>query len=204
MKYKITPIIVYLLVAFSASAQTKVVGECSIQFDIDQLQNQDWQKLGQKNVQVKGNQCKTTLITPKLVQSLVFSSQEDSAYILKEIGDSKFLQRVPFPPKSLPTLVNMKKMTSDSVINIAGYTCNGLQLTFSDESVYDIFYTPLIVPTISYFEMAFKDIPGLVLSYSITTKKGVSIRYKATQVDLSPITLNQFEINKNEYQILEK
>jgi hypothetical protein len=204
MKYKITPIIVYLLVAFSASAQTKVVGECSIQFDIDQLQNQDWQKLGQKIIQVKGNQCKTTLITPKLVQSLVFSSQEDSAYILKEIGDSKFLQRVPFPPKSLPSLVNMKKMTSDSVINIAGYTCNGLQLTFSDESVYDIFYTPLIVPTISYFEMAFKDIPGLVLSYSIITKKGVTIRYKATQVDLSPITLNQFEINRNDYQILEK
>ena len=204
MKYKITPIIVYLLVAFSASAQTKVVGECSIQFDIEQLQNQDWQKLGQKMIQVKGNQCKTTLITPKLVQSIVFSSQEDSAYLLKEIGDNKFLQRIPFPPKSLPTLVNMKKLISDSVINIAGYTCNELQLTFSDESVYDIVYTPMIIPTIPYFEMAFKDIPGLVLSYSITTKKGVSIRYKATQVDLSPITLNQFEINKNEYQILDK
>jgi hypothetical protein len=204
MKYKITPIIVYLLVAFSASAQTKVVGECSIQFDIEQLQNQDWQKLGQKIIQVKGNQCKTTLITPKLVQSIVFSSQEDSAYLLKEIGDNKFLQRIPFPPKSLPTLVNMKKRISDSVINIAGYTCNELQLTFSDESVYDIVYTPMIIPTIPYFEMAFKDIPGLVLSYSITTKKGVSIRYKATQVDLSPITLNQFEINKNEYQILDK
>ena len=192
------------MVAFSASAQTKVVGECSIQFDIEQLQNQVWQKLGQKMIQVKGNQCKTTLITPKLVQSIVFSSQEDSAYLLKEIGDNKFLQRIPFPPKSLPTLVNMKKLISDSVINIAGYTCNELQLTFSDESVYDIVYTPMIIPTIPYFEMAFKDIPGLVLSYSITTKKGVPIRYKATQVDLSPITLNQFEINKNEYQILDK
>jgi hypothetical protein len=98
----------------------------------------------------------------------------------------------------------MKKLISDSVINIAGYPCNQLQLTFSDESEYDILYTPMIVPTIPYFEMAFKDIPGLVLSYSITTKKGVSIRYKATQVDLSPITLNQFEINKNDYQILDK
>jgi hypothetical protein len=52
--------------------------------------------------------------------------------------------------------------------------------------------------------MAFKDIPGLVLSYSITTSKGASIRYTATQVDLSPITLNQFEFNRNDYQIIEK
>jgi len=62
-------------------------------------------------------------------------------------------------------------LISDSVINIVGYPCNQLQLTFSDESEYDILYTPMIVPTIPYFEMAFKDIPGLVLSYSITTKK---------------------------------
>ena len=51
--------------------------------------------------------------------------------------------------------------------------------------------------------MAFKDIPGLVLFYSITTKKGVPVRYQATNVDLSPITLNQFEFNKNEYQIID-
>jgi hypothetical protein len=51
--------------------------------------------------------------------------------------------------------------------------------------------------------MAFKDIPGLVLSYSITTKKGVSVRYNASNVDLSPITMNQFEFNKNEYQIID-
>jgi hypothetical protein len=69
--------------------------------------------------------------------------------------------------------------------------------------VYDVLYTTAITPTIPYFEMAFKDIPGLVLSYSITTKKGVSVRYNASNVDLSPITLNQFEFNKNEYQIID-
>jgi predicted transcriptional regulator len=94
MKYKITPIIVYLLVAFASNAQTKVVGECSVHFVIEQLQNQSWQTLGQKIVQVKGNQCKTTLVTPKLQQSIIFSSQEDSAIVLKEIGESKFFQKI--------------------------------------------------------------------------------------------------------------
>jgi len=191
------------LVAFSANAQTKVVGECSIQFVIEQFQNQTWQTLGLKTVQVKGNQCKTTLNTPKLQQSVIFSSQEDSAVILKEVGENKFFQKINFPQKNLPVLVTMKKMNTDSVIQIAGYTCNAIQLVFSDETVYDVLYTNAIIPTIPYFEMAFKDIPGLVLSYSITTKKGVSVRYKATMVDLSPITLNQFEFNINDYQIIE-
>ncbi len=191
------------MVAFSANAQTKVVGECSIQFVIEQFQNQTWQTLGLKTVQVKGNQCKTTLNTLKLQQSVIFSSQEDSAVILKEVGENKFFQKINFPQKNLPVLVTMKKMNTDSVIQIAGYTCNAIQLVFSDETVYDVLYTNAIIPTIPYFEMAFKDIPGLVLSYSITTKKGVSVRYKATMVDLSPITLNQFEFNINDYQIIE-
>ncbi|MEY4332470.1 MAG: hypothetical protein RLZZ196_1208 [Bacteroidota bacterium] len=203
MKYKITPIIVYLLLALSTNAQTKVVGECSVQFDIEQFQNQSWQPLGQKTVQVKGNQCKTTLVTPKLQQSVIFSSQEDSAVVLKEIGESKFFQKIAFPQKNLPELVTMKKMNTDSVIHIAGYPCNAVQLVFSDETIYDVLYTNAIIPTIPNFEMAFKDIPGLVLSYSITTKKGVPIRYQAINVDLSPITLNQFEFNKNEYQIID-
>ena len=115
----------------------------------------------------------------------------------------QFFQKINFPQKNLPVLVTMKKMNTDSVIQIAGYTCNAIQLVFSDETVYDVLYTNAIIPTIPYFEMAFKDIPGLVLSYSITTKKGVSVRYKATMVDLSPITLNQFEFNINDYQIIE-
>lgn len=191
------------MVAYNVTAQTKVVGECSLQFDIEQLQNQDWKQIGQKTVQIKGSQCKTTLITPKLRQVLIFSAQDDAAVLLKEIGESKFLQTIVFPPKNIPTLVTMKKMNTDSVIQIAGYTCNALQLVFSDQSVYDILYTSSIIPTVPYFEMAFKDVPGLVLSYSIKTNKGASVRYKATQVDLSPITLNQFEFNNNEYQIIE-
>ncbi len=189
--------------AMSTNAQTKVVGECNVQFDIEQFQNQSWQPLGQKTVQVKGNQCKTTLFTPKLQQSVIFSSQEDSAVVLKEIGDNKFFQKLPFPQKNLPVLVTMKKMNTDTLVYIAGYPCNAMQLVFSDETVYDVLYTHAIIPSIPYFEMAFKDIPGLVLSYSITTQKGVQVRYQATNVDLSPITLNQFEFNKNEYQIID-
>lgn len=191
------------MVALSTNAQTKVVGECSVQFNIEQLQNQSWQLLGQKTVQVKGNQCRTTLVTPKIQQSVIFSSQEDSAIVLKEIGESKFFQRIAFPQKNLPELVTMKKMNTDSVIQIAGYPCNSVQLVFSDETIYDVLYTNAIIPTIPYFELAFKDIPGLVLSYSITTKKGIPVRYIAKNVDLSPITLNQFEFNKNEYQIID-
>lgn len=192
------------MIAFSSQAQTKVVGECSVQFDIEQFQSQTWQHIGQKKIYIKGSQCKTTLTTPKLVQTLIFTSLQDTAILLKEIGDSKFLQHINFPPKTIPTLVTMKKLYADSAIIIAGYNCNALQLVFSDQTTYELFYTTSIIPTIPYFEMAFKDIPGLVLFYSITTNKGVPVRYTAKQVDLSPITLNQFEFNSKDYQIIDQ
>jgi hypothetical protein len=53
---------------------------------------------------------------------------------------------------------------------------------------------------VTVYEHAFKEIPGLVLNYQLTTKEGNRILYSATKVDLSPITLNVFEVNKNNYQ----
>jgi hypothetical protein len=46
-------------------------------------------------------------------------------------------------------------------------------------------------------------VQGLVLSYSIVNKNNPVIKYIATLLDLSPITLNQFQINKSEFQILD-
>ena len=64
----------------------------------------------------------------------------------------------------------------------------------------EVAYTTVIQPTVSVYEQAFKEIPGLVLAYQLNTKSGNQILYKATKVDLSPITLNVFEVNKEEYQ----
>lgn len=185
----------------SSNAQTKMIGECSLQYRI--TQNEHIDTIGYKWVYVKGNQCKTVLNTRQLIQTLYFNTEITTAFITKDIGASHFLQEVVYPPLATPTLLSMKELITDSITHILGYTCKGVELKWSDGVVYQIWYTTDISATVNTFELAFKEIPGLVLAYNIIPALGVSVEYYATKIDFSPIPLSQFNINKDRYQILD-
>ncbi len=185
----------------SSKAQTKMIGECSLQFRI--TQNNQIDTIGSKWVFVKGNQCKTVLNTRQLVQTLLFNTEANTALITKDIGASHFLQEVVYPPLATPTLLSMKEIQSDSATHILGYACKGVELKWSDGVVYQIWFTTDISTTVNTFELAFKEITGLVLAYNIIPASGVSVEYYATKIDFSPIPLSQFNINKDQYQILD-
>ena len=204
MKCKITPLIlsIFLTIA-TAHAQIKVVGECTLQFEILEQQGNHWVAIGSKNILVKGNQCKTIFTTHQMAQTLIFNTQSDNAIILKDIGQSHFLQEIKYPPSNTPVMLSMKESVVDSALTILGYLCKKVQLTWSDNTIYEIQYTNEIMSSVNAFELAFKDIPGLVLAYTIIPAKGNAIKYQATKIDLSPISLSQFNVNKELYQIIE-
>lgn len=179
------------------------MGECTIQFKIQQQQKNEWVDIGTKKVWIKGNQCKTMLATPLLIQTLIFNIQEEKAIVTKELGNNKFLQEINYPPSALPSLISMKEMVTDTTMIILGYRCKTAKLEWSDGVVYEVFYTPTIIPSVTTFEFAFKEVPGLVLGYRILNKDNPSVQYFATQLEFSPITLNQFLINRMDFQILE-
>jgi len=79
-----------------------------------------------------------------------------------------------------------------------------MQLKCSDGSVYAIEYTEDLSLTVNEFEWVFKDIPGLVLSYTITKANGLSFKYEATKIDLSPLSLSIFSVNKDIYQAIDE
>ena len=160
--------------------------------------------IGMKEVWVKGNQCKTTLTTPQLVQTFLFNTQLDKATIIKDIGQSHFLQTIKYPPSSTVSLVTQEAKVTDTATNILGYRCKALQLKWSDGSVYDILYTDELNLTVNQFELGFKNIPGLVLSYIITSAKGMRVKYQATKLDLSPLSLSIFTINNELYQSIDE
>jgi GLPGLI family protein len=193
-----------LLIAFLLSslntiqAQTKIVGECSLEFSIINSVNND--TIGSKAVFVKGDQCKTILQTAQLNQSLYFNIQQPTATITKDIGTSHFLQVVNYPPQNQPNLISMKETKTDSTMKIVGYNCKNIELKWSDGVVYQVWYTPEIAATVNTYELAFKEIPGLVLAYTIVPVTGNPIQYKANKIDLSPISLSQFNINTTLYQ----
>jgi hypothetical protein len=180
-------------------AQTKIVGECAITYDIHQISKTgDTILLGQKQIFIKGNSCKTILKTPQLTQTLIFNTQQDTAIILKEIGLNKMLQYILYTSINPVNLVTAKK--NDFISTILNYPCASITLSWANGNTMEVVYTTDILPTVTVYEQAFKEIPGLVLNYQLTTKEGNRILYSATKVDLSPITLNVFEVNKNNYQ----
>ena len=198
---RLPPIIVCFLscVVFQAQAQTKVVGECAITFDIQQItSNGDTSIVGQKQIFIKGNSCKTILKTPAFTQTLIFNTQQDTAIILKEIGMNKFLQYILYASMQPVNLVASKKIGITSTI--LDYPCETITLSWADGNTMEVTYTTVILPTVTVYEQAFKEIPGLVLRYQLTTKEGNKILYSANKIDLSPITLNVFEVNKSNYQ----
>jgi hypothetical protein len=200
---RLPPIIVCFLscVVFQLQAQTKVVGECAITYDIQQISmNGDTSLIGQKQIFIKGNSCKTILKTPAFTQTLIFNTQQDTAIILKEIGLNKFLQYILYGSLEPVNLVASKKNGSTS--SVLDYPCENIILSWANGNEMEVTYTNLIVPTVTVYEQAFKEIPGLVMRYQLTTKEGNKIVYSAKEVDLSPITLNVFEVNKSNYQLI--
>ena len=103
----------------------------------------------------------------------------------------------------MPTLLSMKEIASDTGVVILGYTCKRIELKWSDGAQYSLYYTNEIIPTVNTFEYAFKEVPGLVLAYTVISDQGVEIHYLATQLDLSPLSLSQFNINTSLYQVLD-
>jgi len=198
---RLSPLIVcfFSCIVFQLQAQTKVVGECTITYDIHQISsNGDTSLVGQKQVFIKGNSCKTILTTPEITQTLIFNTQQETAIILKEIGLNRFLQYIQYASISPVNLVASKK--NRVVSTILEYPCESITLSWADGTSMDVTYTNVILPTVTVYEQAFKEIPGLVMRYQLTTKLGNTILYSATKLDLSPIRLNVFEVNKENYQ----
>ncbi len=199
-----TPLFLLACLFFSLNtiqAQTKIVGECALEFSITKSNNTD--TIGTKIVFVKGDQCKTILQTAQLYQSLYFNIQQTTASITKDIGTSHFLQVVNYPPQNQPNLISMKETMPDSTMTIVGYNCKNVELKWSDGIIYQIWYTTDIAATVSTYELAFKEVPGLVLAYTIIPLTGSPILYKAVKIDLSPIALSQFNINTALYQSID-
>ena len=198
---RLPPIIVCFLscAVFQLQAQTKVVGECAITYDIHQISMKgDTSLVGQKQIFIKGNSCKTILKPPAFTQTLIFNTQQDTAIILKEIGLNKILQYISYASMQPVNLVASKK--NGTTNTLLDYPCETITLSWADGNSMEVTYTTMIVPTVTVYEQAFKEIPGLVMRYQLTTKEGNKILYNANKIDLSPITLNVFEVNKSNYQ----
>jgi GLPGLI family protein len=155
-------------------------------------------------VYIKANQSRVDLVSPSFSQSLFYDRNAGTATILREIGGNKFISRL----DSAKWRATNNKYDGAVLVNssetktILGYECKKATLQLKDGSVFVLYYTSNIIPSVKEFEYQFKDVPGFVLEYESQDLGGKKIRYAANKINLSPVLALKFEIPTSGYRVL--
>jgi len=158
---------------------------------------------GLKTVFLQGNKTRIRMVTLMRIQSLFFLPQKKpgkEVVLLKEFGKVKY--------KTYLDSSNWLKLNEkyDSVVcelsgdtaTILNYPCKKMLLYLAGGQAITVFYTDSIRIKNEFAEPIFKCVPGLVLRYEYTTKKG-SISYTASEIKGKKIDPSVFVIPQKGY-----
>ena len=161
---------------------------------------------GVKTIFSNGQQVRIRLVSLMRMQSIFILPEHISskkAVLLKESGKNKY--------KCYLTAADWKSynqqyegikchLTNDTT-RILNYICKKAILTLKNGKKISVYYTPAIqMHVLSDAEPLFSSIPGLVLKYEYTYRKG-SITYTATVVNRKAIAPDTFAIPGNEFPL---
>lgn len=191
-------------------AQQRVVAECTVTYKIsleEGKEDKDVQNSLQssfKTVYIKGNDSRVDLVSPSLIQSVIYDKSNATAVVLREFGNNKFMTRL----NSTEWIAANKQFEGLTVklLNesktILGYECKKALLTLKDGTVYNVFYAISITPSVKEFEYQFKDVPGFVLEFQVKEQGESIVNYKAVKISLSPVLASKYDIPTSGYRLL--
>jgi len=154
---------------------------------------------GTRAVFVSKNKARIRLVSLMRIQSIFFDHNNElltKVTIIKESGKSKYLFRLSAAEwklynKKYDSLVCDTSFT-DSLV-VAGYTCKKAVITLEDGKEVTAFYTDSIRGINAFIEPLFRCVPGTVLQYEFSTKRG-TVLFKASELSLQNITTETFRI----------
>ncbi|HVZ26892.1 MAG TPA: hypothetical protein VG842_12590 [Sediminibacterium sp.] len=202
-----------LLIAFTSwlsypATQSRVVADCTIAYaiqgDAGTGESAETLKSSTKTIYIRGNDSRVDLVSPSFTQSLIYNKSKGVAVILRDFGNNHFMTKMT-PEKWQEENKKYEGMIvnfGEDTRRILGYDCKKATIKLKDGSVYVLYYTTAISPSVRDFEYQFKDIPGFVLQYELQDAKGQKITYLATKVDLNPVPTSRFDIPTKDYRIL--
>ena len=211
MKYGLLLIMAFVIIS-KPFAQQRVIAECTITYaiSVDSTSTDtklvESLKLATKTVYIKGNNCRTDLVSPAFTQSVFYDKTKVSATILREFGNNKFITKLDSAKWLLENIEfdSMTTIITTDAKKIVGYECKKALLQLKNGKVYELYFTPMLLPSLREFEYEFKDIPGLVLAYQVQSKDGKKVIYTATKINLSPVSASRFDIPTTGYRFFRK
>ena len=152
---------------------------------------------GTKALFISNNKARIRLVSLMRIQSIFFDCDNDAlkkATIMKESGKKKYLFRLTalewkLYNKKYDSLVCDTSFT-DSLL-IAGYPCRKAVIKLENKKQVTVFYTDSIHAVNQFIEPLFNCVPGTVLQYEFTSKKGTVV-FKAASISSQKISPNIF------------
>jgi GLPGLI family protein len=192
-----------LFVIVQINAQQRTVAECVVNYAVVADSNADMSHTT-KIVYIKGNDCRTDIISPSFTQTIFYDKTTGNAVVLREFGNNKVMTKL----SKTQWIEKNKKFDGAAITmvgdtkNILGYECKKAIIQTSDGNSITVFYATLISPSVKEFEYQFKDIPGFVLEYEEVREGNKRIKYVATKINLSPVQISKFDVPSAGYRLL--
>ncbi|HEU0064998.1 MAG TPA: DUF4412 domain-containing protein [Flavisolibacter sp.] len=199
---------VALVLSVKGIAQKKIT-EGTISYDIiintgsEKPQNADFLDGATSAVYIKGNRCRTDMISSLGTQSTIIDDSKNAIIILKEFGEQKYMINL--------TPANWKDANKkyDGVVftyddekkTILGYACKKAIGKLKDGTTFTVWFTPELQTENNGCQYANKDLPGIAMQYE-TTLGNLKITYTVSKISLSPVPSSKFDLPKTGFRVM--
>jgi GLPGLI family protein len=207
MKRILLPIAIFLSTGF-AFAQ-RVMTEGTIQYDVVATSQKAQEATNTFNgatltVYIKGNNVLQELKSNLLNQAIIYNGKSDTAIILKQAGEQKFIVNMNAADwqQYNRRFESLNYTMSDSSKTVAGYLCKQATATLTDGTEITVYYATTLVPFVKGYDYQFKSLPGLALEYTVKNA-AMQVKYTASKVLFNPVPAFKFDVPKSGYRILD-
>lgn len=203
----VTSILVCFLAFHVATAQQRIVAECTVVYKVESQDNAtaSMRQKATKTVYIKSNNARIDLVAPAYAQSTIYNKSTGVATVLRSFGEDKYMTSLnakQWRNLNMPLDSIQIQFTNDS-ISVLDYSCKKALLQLKNGTTITVYYTTAIIPSVRDYEYMFKDIPGFVLGYEMVDERGVKTIFRATQINLyNPVAASKFDIPTKGYRII--
>lgn len=155
-------------------------------------------------VYMKGSQVLQELKTNSLSQTTLYDNKSDSAIILKQAGEQKFIIHLNSANwrSYNRRYEDIHYTLTEETKNVAGFPCKKATAKLADGTEIAVFYATTLSPLVKNYDYQFRNLPGLALEYEVQTG-GTKVTYTANRVMFNPVPAFKFDIPKTGYRILD-
>jgi hypothetical protein len=198
-----------ILLVQAVNAQKKLT-EGTISYDIiintgtDKPQNADFFDGATSAVYIKGNRCRTDMISSLGTQSTIIDDTKNTITILKEFGEQKYM--ISLTPANWKD-ANKRyegvvfRYEGNETKSIIGYSCKKAIGTLKDGTTFVVWYTPDLQAESNGCQYANKNLPGIAMQYE-TTLGNLKVTYTVSKISFSPVPSSKFDLPKSGFRIM--